>query len=409
MNIVIIPAFFQTIKRPTLGSFFMDQARALKYNGHNVTILYCDTYSVKCVGEYLTYKETEHVQNEGIDIYRNKVFCPLKHGIEGHKEAFAKGIQVLWKQYIELADKKVDIIHAHCAVWAGYAAMKLNEKTGIPYVVTEHATLFYLHKDTISQNNREIIKKIFQNAAGTVCVSRAFANLMQEFCNDGQNSKDIKVIGNVVDFNLFNIEKNSSIKENKGYIEKNKYTFLTVCYMQEEAQLKKKGIDILLKAWQQVCETYPEAQLIIGGGGKAKSVAQDWCKQLGIEEKIVFLGELNRNQVSEEMKKCDCFVLPSRYETFGVVYVEAFACGKPVIGVANGGPDDFVNDTNGILISANEAEMTYELCAAMAKMIEADKSRYNPDFIRKQAKDRFSMGAIANELEKTYNIIMGNA
>ena len=51
MNILIIPGFFRTKDRPTIGSFFWDQARALKRAGHNVTILYSDTYSVKCVRE----------------------------------------------------------------------------------------------------------------------------------------------------------------------------------------------------------------------------------------------------------------------------------------------------------------------------------------------------------------------
>ena len=52
MNIVIIPAFFQTKKNPTIGSFFLDQAKALHKSGHQVSILYCDTYSVKCIRDY---------------------------------------------------------------------------------------------------------------------------------------------------------------------------------------------------------------------------------------------------------------------------------------------------------------------------------------------------------------------
>ena len=114
MNIVIIPAFFQTKHIPTLGNFFMEK------------ILYCDTYSVKCVKEWLVYEEETKTQIDGIMIYREKRFCPLKHGMEGHKEAFAKGIERLWGKYIK--NQKVDMIHAHCCVWAGYAAMKMAEK-----------------------------------------------------------------------------------------------------------------------------------------------------------------------------------------------------------------------------------------------------------------------------------------
>ena len=148
MNIVIIPAFFQTKSRKTLGSFFLEQARALQQKGHKVTILYCDTYSIKCVKDWFAYNEEKSEIIEGIQIYRNRCFCPLKHGIEGHREAFAQGIQKLYDQYMQ--ENRPDIIHAHCCVWAGYAAMKLSEQIGIPYVVTEHATLFQLHRDEIS-------------------------------------------------------------------------------------------------------------------------------------------------------------------------------------------------------------------------------------------------------------------
>lgn len=56
-KILIIPAFFRTKARPTLGSFFWDQARALRRAGHEVTILYSDTYSAKYIQDYVSYTE----------------------------------------------------------------------------------------------------------------------------------------------------------------------------------------------------------------------------------------------------------------------------------------------------------------------------------------------------------------
>jgi hypothetical protein len=88
MNILIIPAFFHTKDKPTQGSFFLDQAVALKRAGHNVVILYPDTYSVKCIGGWIDYKEDNVEIIQGIKIYRKKVFCLAKHGIEGYKDAF---------------------------------------------------------------------------------------------------------------------------------------------------------------------------------------------------------------------------------------------------------------------------------------------------------------------------------
>lgn len=388
MNIVIIPAFFQTKNRPTLGSFFLDQAKALKRAGHQVSILYCDTYSVKCIQEWMRYEEDSVSQIEGIQIYRSKCFCPLKHGMEGHKEAFAKGIEKLWSKYIN--KESVDIIHAHCCVWAGYAALKLSEKTKIPYVVTEHATLFQLHKNEISNANNAVITEVFQKAAKVICVSRAFAKLLEEYTDN------LEMIGNVVDCEQFQVKET----------DKEAVRLLTVCYMEEEAQLYKKGMDILIKAWAKVSAKYPQAKLIIGGGGKSLEKVVEWTREYQVTENVEFLGALTRQQVVEQMQMCDCFVLPSRYETFGVVYIEAMACGKPVIAVANGGPDDFVHEFNGILIQPEQEEELVQALDRMITAIEKKDATYQPERIAAYVEEKFSYRAIAEQLEKVYQNII---
>lgn len=387
MNFVIIPAFFQTKSRKTLGSFFLEQARALQQKGHKVTILYCDTYSIKCVKDWFAYNEEKSEIIEGIQIYRNRCFCPLKHGIEGHREAFAQGIQKLYDQYMQ--ENRPDIIHAHCSVWAGYAAMKLSEQIGIPYVVTEHATLFQLHRDQISEKNDRVILEIFQKAARVICVSGAFAKLIESY------RPDIDVVGNVVNCDAFvpraDSEKHRGIR------------FLTVCYMEEEAQLYKKGIDILIQAWAEVVKKYTDVKLVIGGGGSAKTKVEQWVEEQGISKYVEFTGALDRKQVIQEMQSCDCFVLPSRYETFGVVYIEAMACGKPVIAVANGGPDDFVKPFNGLLIKPGAEELVqafYEMIGHLTR-----GNYYQEEKISNYIKSKFSYEAIAEQLEAIYNSI----
>ena len=387
MNIVIIPAFFQTKSRKTLGSFFLEQARALQQKGHKVTILYCDTYSIKCVKDWFAYNEEKSEIIEGIQIYRNRCFCPLKHGIEGHRKAFANGIQKLYDQYMK--GNIPDIIHAHCCVWAGYAAMKLSEQIGIPYVVTEHATLFQLHRDEISEKNDKVIRKIFQKAARVICVSGAFAKLIESY------RPDIDVVGNVVNCDAFvprvDSEKHRGIR------------FLTVCYMEEEAQLYKKGIDLLIQAWTEVVKKYTDGKLVIGGGGSTKTKVEQWVEEHGISKYVEFTGALDRKQVIQEMQSCDCFVLPSRYETFGVVYIEAMACGKPVIAVANGGPDDFVKPFNGLLIKPGAEELVqafYEMIGHLTR-----GNYYQEEKISNYIKSKFSYEAIAEQLEAIYNSI----
>ena len=389
MKILIIPAFFQTRQRPTAGSFFLEQAKALQNAGHQVSILYSDTYSVKCIAEWASYREENSITPEGIRIYRKKVFCPLKHGMEGPREIFTREIISLYQKY--LTKEKPDIIHAHCCVWAGYAAMQLSQKTGIPYVITEHATMFQLHPESISQKNDRYIREAFQNADSVICVSNAFREVLSVY----RSKNEIQVIGNVVDCSAFRVDGETQKKD------KDSFQFLTVCYMQTEDQLRKKGIDILLKAWKKVQEQFPKARLVIGGGGQAASKAVEWCKACGVSETVTFAGALDRAEVIRQMQNCDCFVLPSRYETFGVVYIEAMACGKPVIAAANGGPDDFISKENGMLVPVENIDA---LVDAMLRMIETGKN-YQPDKIRDSIQ-KFSAPSIAAQLTAIYQKIL---
>ena len=241
--------------------------------------------------------------------------------------------------------------------------------------------------------NNVVIKEAFQKASKVICVSRAFAKLLEEYTDN------IEVIGNVVDCEQFKTSDVTS-KEHEGC------RFLTVCYMEEEAQLYKKGIDILIKAWAKVASKHLQARLIVGGGGKALEKVVEWTKEYNVTESVEFLGALERPQVVEQMQLCDCFVLPSRYETFGVVYIEAMACGKPVIAVANGGPDDFVHEFNGVLIQPEQEE---ELVHAMEKVITTigqKDSPYQPDRIVAFVEEKFSYQAIAKQLEEVYQKVL---
>ena len=79
MNIVIIPAFFQNKEQKNAGKFLLGTGKSITEKGHKVTILYCDTYSIKCVKDWFAYNEEKSEIIEGIQIYRNRCFfCPLE-------------------------------------------------------------------------------------------------------------------------------------------------------------------------------------------------------------------------------------------------------------------------------------------------------------------------------------------
>ena len=108
------------------------------------------------------------------------------------------------------------------------------------------------------------------------------------------------------------------------------------------------------------------------------------------------------------MQQCDCFVLPSRYETFGVVYIEAMACGKPVIAAKNGGPDDFVKDFNGILVNPEDKDGLADAIGKMINIWEKSDKTYQPEKISAFVRENFSSEAIAQKLEELYSGLVGN-
>ena len=111
-----------------------------------------------------------------------------------------------------------------------------------------------------------------------------------------------------------------------------------------------------------------------------------------------FLGDLSRENVVKYIKESDVFVLPSRFETFGVVFIEALALGKPIIASRCGGPEDIVKQGNGLLVEVEDID---GLSKAMQHMYN-EYEKYNHKDITKDCNERFSENAVMMQLENYY-------
>jgi len=94
----------------------------------------------------------------------------------------------------------------------------------------------------------------------------------------------------------------------------------------------------------------------------------------------------------------DCFVLPSRYETFGVVLIEALASGLPLIATKCGGPEDIVNCGNGVLVEIDNVELLAEAMRALKR----NKHKYDANRLREEAILRFGEAAFVNNVLPIY-------
>jgi glycosyltransferase involved in cell wall biosynthesis len=129
----------------------------------------------------------------------------------------------------------------------------------------------------------------------------------------------------------------------------------------------KKGIDTLLKALVKV----PEAFLWIAGEGESRREYEDLAKALGLDKRVRFLGW--RTDRAELLAAADICVMPSRFEPFGTVMVEAWQAGKPLIVAAAQGPRAYVkNEANGLMVAIDDSDA---LARAIGRLIEEPELR----------------------------------
>lgn len=119
---------------------------------------------------------------------------------------------------------------------------------------------------------------------------------------------------------------------------------------------------------------------------------------LGMNEQIFLLGEMDREKVKHQLQACDTFVLASANETFGVVYIEALACGKPVIGTRNGGAEWIINEDNGVLV---DVDNEVQLADAMLKMVN-NYNDYHKNEISRATISQYGEKPVTSRLNLIY-------
>jgi glycosyltransferase involved in cell wall biosynthesis len=124
----------------------------------------------------------------------------------------------------------------------------------------------------------------------------------------------------------------------------------------------QKGPDLLVEAIPYILRYYPEAKFIFVGDGEMLSSVLNRTRQLGVPHATRFVGHKNGNELISLYKACDVVCVPSRNEPFGIVILEAWSAGKPVVVSKNGGPDEFVwHEVNGLKIYPHPESIAWGL------------------------------------------------
>ena len=381
MNLLIIPSWYPSKRSPINGIFFREQAVALSRGGHNVTLIDVSLHGRKDWFNSKNFRLT-YQNDEGVHVYSLKIpSFALTRFLPAHLFIFKF---LLFFVFLKLIKKgqKFDVIHAHSFCPAGYCASKLSEKYNIPLVVTEHFSglIHAIPKKKESQ----LLTYTVSHCYKFICVSETLLKNVEKFTNISDN---LLVVPNIVS-SLFSY---SDIKRTD-----NDFVFFSIGFL-----IDRKRFALTISCFNQAFKDCPNVKLRIAGSGELYGTLQKQIDENNLTEKVQLLGQLKREQIKAELDNCDAFVLASAAETFGVVYIEAMACGKPVIATRNGGANDIVNETNGILIDIDNEE---QLIKAFQEMYQnADK--FNNRQISDNCYAKYSEKNIVEQLTKIYEEI----
>ena len=277
---------------------------------------------------------------------------------------------------------KPDIIHVHILTRLGLVALRQKRLHGTPYIITEHWSRYLPGNDFSGLLRKKITKTVVRHASAITTVTDILAKAMQ---SHGLRNDHYVIVPNVVDINAF--------KPQPHHNEVPKIIHVS-CF-----ENKSKNITGLIDALQILEERNINFQFVFIGDGIDFAMIKDYVKKLKHQENIRFTGVLEGQDYVGELSSGDFLVLSSNYETQGVVLLEAFACGIPVVSTNVGGIPEIVNESNGILVPPHAPT---QLADAMQTMLRTYQN-YDADTLRNGVIKKFSNETVGKLLNHIYH------
>lgn len=245
-------------------------------------------------------------------------------------------LRCLWIAFKE----KIDVIHCGDFLPAAAIGLFMKKLFGIPYV-------YYVHGEGNTWYDQyrfqPILRRIFIRNAARIVAACSYAEEGVKSVMSEDHQKVVKITPGV-DYERFDPHW-----KDRGYLESLELTgkriILTIGRLVE-----RKGQDTVIRALPKVLSKVPDAVYLVGGRGPYEQKLRDLARELHVEDNVRFLGFIPDEKVVPLYSICDIFVMVNREtdqdgpEGFGMVFTEASAAGKPVIGGKSGGTKDSIVD-----------------------------------------------------------------
>jgi glycosyltransferase involved in cell wall biosynthesis len=284
------------------------------------------------------------------------------------------------RQYIE-QNGVPDLVHVHVTMKAGMLAWWLKRTCKLPYVVTEHYTIYNNQEpdrfDTRPWLFRKFTRAVISQSALLLPVSKQLG----EVINKHVAKKSFKIIPNVVDVQHFHFAPAPP----------GRFRFIHVSNM-----VPRKNVDLIIDAMQMLRSGGVDADLVVVGEIDLK--IRQKALDSGIAHAIHFTGEVNYEEVATHLKASHALVLFSTIENLPCVILEALCCGRPVISSDVGGIAEVITPLNGRLVTAGNVGKLHEtLKEVMETYGTFDLREISADAVR-----RFNYEAVGSQIHEVY-------
>lgn len=283
-------------------------------------------------------------------------------------------------------DFSFDLIHAHFTYPDGVAAVRLGKQFGVPVIITEHVPWgpWTYHNAFVRRESVRAVEQCAFHIAVSGPVRQSVARAV------GAADK-LRVIPVGVDGTIF--------KRCEGASQQHPNQILFV-----GAIRPVKGVDVLLRAIRLLADSGRDVTLLVVGESYFKSYQREYdrlqqmVEDLQLGSRVNFVGKRRPPELVRCMQESAVLVLPSRAESFGMVLVEALACGTPVVATRCGGPEDIVTEDVGVLVPPENPQA---LAVGIAQVLDR-RGDYDAAKLRAYALERFSLESVGKLLQELY-------
>ena len=353
--------FFDT--ENIVRNFALDQAIALKKLGVDVRILCTDLRTVihsKHIGK-------KCIEVDGIPVYAWALPCRIL----SETKKSAVGDKLFLSLYKELENEgwTPDIIHAHFVADQMLSTVKYSKKK---FVLTEH----FSGMNTLSPEKSLLERNMpaYELADCRLAVSTAFKEKLEAVTGLG-----FELMPNVLDSNVFTTKT-------AGRETKDKLKLVSAGNL-----IESKNFSALIDAVNELPDTDVELH-IFGSGSEYKNLKAK-IESLGLSDRVFLRGKVKREVLAAEYASADAFILLSKSETFGVAFIEAMACGLPVMSLDCGGTRDFITDENGVIVRENE-DIADAVRAFIENLDSYDREGISAEILKKYGYETVMNGLI---------------